>query len=200
MDVKGRDDRDEEVGTPEEESTQAHLANLSRLDPTFPPPVQGRFQPSEFQRAILHRMQQIRLKRGHKIGLAIMATAVGKTVLGIIDIQCDMEEMRKHDPKLVQSGLSKLKQIEWSDEEEKNVLIKKNKDEKNQRFRLLFLVHTKAIRDATHSKYSTHFRALGFPSSSFLNLIPSVTCHNFSAAQFIFCLFQSFDRVTPFRS
>ena len=54
------------------------LRRLSHLDAAFPPPVRGEFQPSEFQRAVLDDMQGKRQKFGHKHGLSIMATAVGK--------------------------------------------------------------------------------------------------------------------------
>lgn len=54
------------------------LRRVSQLDATFPPPIRGEFQPSEFQRAVLDNMQQKRQKLGHKHGLSIMATAVGK--------------------------------------------------------------------------------------------------------------------------
>lgn len=62
-------------------------------------------------------------------------------------------------------------------------------------FRLLFLVHTKPIRDTTHAKFAAHYRARGFPSSSFLNIQGAVQPAQIQRAQFIFCLFQSFEKV-----
>lgn len=57
------------------------LRRLSHIDAAFPPPIRGEFQPSEFQRAVLADMQRKRAKFGHKHGLSIMATAVGKVSL-----------------------------------------------------------------------------------------------------------------------
>lgn len=59
------------------------LRIISQLDAAFPPPLRGEFQPSEFQRAVLDDMKRKRQKFGHKHGLSIMATAVGKVRLRI---------------------------------------------------------------------------------------------------------------------
>lgn len=64
-------------------------------------------------------------------------------------------------------------------------------------FRLLFLVHTRPIRDTTHAKFAAHFRARGFPAASFLNIQGAMRLQQaqLQRAQFVFCLFQSFEKV-----
>lgn len=67
------------------------------------------------------------------------------------------------------------------------------------RIRYLFLVHTKAIRDSAFEKFKRHFGPLGFDRSRFVNVTESLGQGQLSsdavgAGQFVFCLFQSFDR------
>ena len=43
---------------------------------------------------VLSHMTQCRESAGHKMRLVVMATAVGKTVLAILDIQNEVESLR----------------------------------------------------------------------------------------------------------
>lgn len=70
------DDTARAAATPDDD--MKFLLRLSTLNCGFPPPVRGEFQPSEFQRAVLDDIHRKRIKFGHKHGLSIMATAVGK--------------------------------------------------------------------------------------------------------------------------
>ena len=58
------------------------------LSPAFPPASpDGRFAPSGFQLALLEHVSWVRRQVGHSTGLLVMATALGKTVFCILDIQ-----------------------------------------------------------------------------------------------------------------
>ena len=70
-------------------STGGHEMTVTRdIDTTFPPPsADGRFSPSPFQKALLGHVARVRDHVGHRTGLLVMATALGKTVFCILDIQ-----------------------------------------------------------------------------------------------------------------
>lgn len=93
---------------------------------------------------------------------------LGKTVLAILDIQREIEN-----------------------------LIPNTKKRKRIEFQLLFLVHTTTIRDAAYIKFKEHFQACGFSSHSFINVNNNFDESQFQigGVQFIFCLFQSFDKI-----
>jgi hypothetical protein len=66
---------------------------------------------------------------------------------------------------------------------------------------LLFLVHTRAIRDGAFDKFRRHFCPLGFDrTAAFVNISESsgkgvMAPEMFREASFIFCLFQSFEKL-----
>lgn len=62
-------------------------------------------------------------------------------------------------------------------------------------FRLLFFVHTRQIRDDACSTFMRHFLSMGFVPSAFLVLDEYTNSSEIREAQFIFCLFQSADRI-----
>ena len=71
------------------------------LDPTFPPPSDdGQFNPSPFQKRLLDHVAYVRAEVGHSTGLLVMATALGKTVFCMLDIQRQFQELseRKKEP------------------------------------------------------------------------------------------------------
>ena len=139
------------------------MAELAALDHSFVAPVDGVFQPSEFQRAVLERIDARRARCMHKTGLIVMATAAGKTILALLDVERELRRASASTP-----------------------------------VHFLFLVHSTMIRDMAFAKFSTHLCAsLGLPADRFLNVSPSasISASAFRRARFIFCLFQSFDRL-----
>ncbi len=66
---------------------------------------------------------------------------------------------------------------------------------------VLFMVHTRAIRDAACDKFQRHFEPLGYHrKTAFVNVSEAMgkgvlPAELFQAATFIFCLFQSFERL-----
>lgn len=99
-------------------------------------------------------------------------SGLGKTVLAILDIQREIENQN---------------------------LLPNTKKRKRIAFQLLFLVHTITIRDAAFIKFKEHFQACGWPSHSFINVNNSFDESQFQnqtgEVRFIFCLFQSFDKI-----
>ena len=62
--------------------------SLAHLDLCFPPAgARGEYRASEWQLAVLSGMDRVRREKGHCIGGVVMATAAGKTVLSILDIE-----------------------------------------------------------------------------------------------------------------
>ncbi len=64
-------------------------------------------------------------------------------------------------------------------------------------FKCLFIVHTKAIRDASYMKFRSHFSAI-YPKlspSHFIKIETFTTKNEIKASKFIFCLFQSFEKL-----
>lgn len=75
-------------------------------------------------------------------------------------------------------------------------------------FKLLFLVHSKVIRDGTYQKFKTQFctdleSEWDFTDSDFLNITENETQKTIDSkmkrAKFIFCLFQSFDKISSIK-
>ena len=68
------------------------------LDTSFPPPsVDGRFAPSVFQQQLLEHVACVREQAGHCTGLLVMATALGKTVFCILDLERQFRQAQAHD-------------------------------------------------------------------------------------------------------
>jgi hypothetical protein len=139
---------------------------FSQLDNNFKPKENGNFVPTNFQRAVLDHMANCRIKKKHKIGLLVIATGLGKTVIAILDIMNELENLG---------------------------ILKKRK--KEIPFKLLFLVHSKVIRDEAFSKFHQQFKK--FKHFSFVNLDAqkSYSEEELKNSNFIFCLFQSIERI-----
>eukprot|EP00960_Hanusia_phi_P031252 749183-Hanusia_phi.AAC.1 len=67
------------------------------LDTAFPPMKQERFSPSPFQVALLQHVDKVRAHLCHQVGLLVMATALGKTIFCILDIE---RQLRKSEAEL----------------------------------------------------------------------------------------------------
>ena len=107
---------------------------LAKIDPKYPKDHKNGFVASPFQEAILNHMASVRELTGHSYGLCILATALGKTILAILDIERQIQiiDPKKTVPEIIKSKKS---------------------------FQLLFLSHTNEIRFATFSKFKAHFIA-----------------------------------------
>eukprot|EP00742_Colponemidia_sp_Colp-10_P012330 GILJ01013828.1.p1 GENE.GILJ01013828.1~~GILJ01013828.1.p1 ORF type:complete len:1251 (-),score=234.17 GILJ01013828.1:182-3505(-) len=69
------------------------VPSVAHLDTVFPVTSDGSFKPSLFQQNILAHMEWQRTQLQHRTGLAVMATALGKTILAILDIHREIEQM-----------------------------------------------------------------------------------------------------------
>eukprot|EP00743_Colponemidia_sp_Colp-15_P011721 GILK01013150.1.p1 GENE.GILK01013150.1~~GILK01013150.1.p1 ORF type:complete len:1299 (+),score=284.68 GILK01013150.1:44-3940(+) len=69
------------------------VPSVAHLDTVFPVTSDGSFKPSLFQQTILAHMEWQRKQLQHRTGLAVMATALGKTILAILDIHREIEQM-----------------------------------------------------------------------------------------------------------
>lgn len=105
-------------------------------------------------------MERKRIQAGHKIGLLVMATGVGKTIVSALDIERELRQA----------------------------------NEKNESMRVLFLVHTEAIKLNALSKFKRHFSET-FPDSAFLNHNSSKALPSLKNVVFVFALFQSMSRL-----
>ena len=273
----------------------------------------GVYGPSSFQNAILWHMDWQRKFNGNKIGLIIMATGMGKTILAILDIERELYNMiQENTKKTSNTNINKNKkinqkkskmnkdtivannemeiendtdanmggkddsdkneanknggywrprrrfataknidlrkdssnssnnqnsenrsennenvdsnnngcQLEWyikgecpckchceinlneiesrkqMIENEENSNDNKNLNKNESEFCLLFIVHTKAIRNGAFLKFKKHFQSLyHMPNDLFVKIESSTTNFEIRKAKFIFCLFQSFDRL-----
>lgn len=78
------------------------------LDPTFPPPSDdGQFNPSPFQKRLLDHVAYVRAEVGHNTGLLVMATALGKTVFCMLDIQRQFQEWSEREKEPLAGGRRK---------------------------------------------------------------------------------------------
>ena len=78
------------------------------LDPTFPPPSDdGQFNPSPFQKRLLDHVAYVRAEVGHNTGLLVMATALGKTVFCMLDIQRQFQEWSEREKEPIAGGRRK---------------------------------------------------------------------------------------------
>jgi len=134
------------------------------------------YKASEFQRVVLDHCDKVRKVVDHKTGLMVLATGLGKTILAILDIEREFKSLSKEDLKS---------------------------------FKLLFLVHSRVIRDATFNKFISQFSSndpeednhWDFDESSFFNVCENEIKnknidHKLKKAKFVFCLFQSFDKIS----
>ncbi|KAG2385466.1 hypothetical protein C9374_003281 [Naegleria lovaniensis] len=132
------------------------------------------FKASEFQNAILDHCDKVREHTGHKTGLVVLATGLGKTILVILDIERELSRIKQNDLK---------------------------------KFKMLFLVHSKVIRDTSFSKFKMQFTSeyqdldsrWDFKDSDFLNITENENQASIEGklkrAKFVFCLFQSFEKI-----
>lgn len=81
--------------------------------------------------------------QGHKIGLCVMATAVGKTVLAILDIQSEIDALRALHPDFGRAVPRVFRPQPRDGDAGEDAFAE---PPAAPRFRFLFLVHTKAIR------------------------------------------------------
>lgn len=193
--------------------------------------------PSTFQNAILSHMHWQRNIIGHRIGLIVMATALGKTIVAILDIQREIMDIHhtfgnRYCLQLINNGMN-ANEISIHSQHKcecpcmlHNYVSKKlnfnvsktceripfhyylkRKEGKSLSaypmqiipFCLVFIVHTKAIRNSAYFKFKKHFQALfnnySIPNSYFLRVEPNTKSYQISAAKFIFILFQSFNKL-----
>jgi superfamily II DNA or RNA helicase len=187
-----------------------NMKNLAHLNNKFPALEDGRYCASEFQMAILNHMQTVREFYGHKIGAMVLATGLGKTILVILDIEHELQQIKNDtDSNLCIVEQSKIiKQCGIGTKPRLIIVrnpkrvrldhaIEHTKQHQKPLFRFLFLVHSKPIRDEAVNKFKRHFTAaFKFPPSAFLSVEDAIIEDtSFDRAQFIFCLFQSFDRI-----
>eukprot|EP01083_Nonionella_stella_P126031 381270_1 len=192
-----------------------------------------RYLPSTFQSAVLHHIQWQRALVGHRIGLVVMATAMGKTILAIFDIEKELHDINttigieyglkydtKPDPnddntlftsicpcnvhhriKQAMSGSAvpnQLDRITYCTYRSRSARGKnKAKITEITPFRLLFVVHTKAIRNSAYLKFKQHFQSVykNLPNRYLIRVEPNTKFADIENARFIFVLFQSFDRL-----
>jgi superfamily II DNA or RNA helicase len=120
-----------------------------------------------------------------------MATAAGKTVCAILDVEGDLR--RSMHPSL------------WDpkhpSETDGEAPGDSGKQAGGKPFRLVFLVHSMELARAACSKFKKHFGpgGIGFPAAAFVDLsrAGSVSHAALRRARFIFCLLQSFSRIPP---
>jgi len=66
-------------------------------------------------------------------------------------------------------------------------------------FRMIFIVHTKSIRDTSYVKFKRHFSATyNLAPSNFTRVDRLTSDTEIKAARFVFCLYQSFDRLPDY--
>jgi superfamily II DNA or RNA helicase len=166
------------------------LTTLAHLNNHFPALEDGRFCASEFQLAILEHMQQMRNYVQHNIGLVVIATGLGKTVLVIKDIEREIQKIKITTP-------TKNRLLFYQDGPRARKKLKLEKQQEPLPFRFLFLVHSIAIRDEAMRKFKQHFSTsvFGFQTRSFLSVEDAgkITEQEHENAHFTFCLFQSFE-------
>lgn len=74
---------------------------LALLDHSFPAgDGSGAYSPSEFQRAVLSNMAILRARAGHKVGVSVMCTAAGKTVVALLDMEREIRERAERGQRL----------------------------------------------------------------------------------------------------
>lgn len=220
-----------------------HVLPLSLIrdkTPCFPALAPGSpYLPSQFQEAVLQHMQQVRETVGHSIGLCIMATAAGKTVLAALDVAAAISvrkpvavadsvprKMSLPDPCLlplfrslvgmgysrhhVQRCLKELRTddmnicIDWlatngcdsGDETVDLLCAEMPPGVQPPPCAVLFLVNSRAILRSSFSKFLRHFQCLGYHGSKFY-LVESKrpSSVDLSGKTFVFCLFQSFEKL-----
>ncbi len=168
--VVGDDDNDDDDDDDNDEEGDGLVPErqLALLDHSFPAgDGSGAYRPSEFQRAVLGNMAILRARAGHKVGVSVMCTAAGKTVVALLDVEREARE---------RPGRGLLT--------------------------LLFLVHSREIALAAHSKFKRHFAALnlaGYPPSAIANLCEADGLAQLraspSAIRMAFGLFQGYSNI-----
>lgn len=157
------------VGKEKEEEEQEENAPLLLIN------REVGFRATQWQGSVLQAMRDARGSRGHKVGLLVVATGLGKTVIAILDVDRELEELnderinRLRRPRRP-GGVSHPHAV-----------------------RVLFLVHSTAIRDAAYAKFCSHFGSQ-FSPTAFLNYKGKVT-GDLRNVVFLFALFQSFDKL-----
>ncbi|KAL0214444.1 hypothetical protein P9112_006628 [Eukaryota sp. TZLM1-RC] len=160
--------------------------DVQHLNPTFPTNNLPYYEPSELQRAILDHMKGVRTSLNSSIGCLVLATALGKTILSIIDLENDLLASDATNdeiyPKLKFSCTDSTPQP------------------RRYCFRCLFLVHSSVILSTAFAKFKQHFQGkFNFSDRCFLQISSDSSSINqrFDDSIFIFSLFQSFENQFP---
>ncbi len=156
---------------------------------TYQPPSSDRgFLPSEWQREVLVVMDAKRQSVSHKVGLLVIATGLGKTVIACLDVHREMCRSRDERVRSLLRKDAPPLQLDPRDNGE-------GPPDDAMPFRVLFLVHSKLIRDGAHQKFVSHF-GVWYPRSVFFNYDSSGSLPpSLERVLFVFALFQSFDKL-----
>jgi superfamily II DNA or RNA helicase len=186
-------------------SSTIDLKQIAHLSNEFPIRKRGdMFAASDFQKALVNHIEHYRVQYEQKLGLVVISTGLGKTILAILLLQ---EQIERHQLELTLRIFPEKPAIvmKANDQQPKKPRLiimnaKRKREEmlkKKPLFCFLFLVHSKLIRDGSFAKFKEHFIVFGFPESSFINVdqSESISKASLENKQFIFCLFQSFDKI-----
>ena len=213
-----------------------------RINCNYPKGGGPGYRPSSFQSAVLSHCEWQRKLIGHRIGLVVMATAMGKTILALLDIERELDDIhstlgteygiqcdvplsllsgsprwgRLQCPCSVHDVVSNelrvavprcLDRMTLASSRSLRSLRSRSSDPQRPQlpvtelapFRLLFVVHSVAIRNGAYFKFKQHFQAVyGAPDRHFClfdGASSSTTAEWLEAAKFIFILFQSFAKL-----
>ncbi|KAL0246165.1 hypothetical protein GEMRC1_007379 [Eukaryota sp. GEM-RC1] len=143
------------------------------------------FQPSALQSVILNHLSTVRSLTSHSTGLLVLATALGKTIITILDLE----------QQLLSSPFSTLTcypMIEW----EPCMYFTKQ-------FKCLFLVHSTVIQESAFAKFKRHFKqkytCLNNSHFKFFSSeSPDFSESESNSTLFVFCLWQSFSNLPDY--
>lgn len=172
-----------ERAQPPQRPQQPSLCEDAVMEADWVAPADGQgFTPSPWQADVLRRMDEVRQAAGHAVGLLVLATGIGKTVIAILDVERAMASSR--DPRvrtLRTKSAAPLPPVEHRQTDD------------DRPFRLLFLVHSRAIADGACAKFKAHF-GHQYPARCFVNHDGKRGAMG-ADALFVFALFQSFAKL-----
>eukprot|EP00792_Barthelona_sp_PAP020_P011119 TRINITY_DN4932_c0_g1_i1.p1 TRINITY_DN4932_c0_g1~~TRINITY_DN4932_c0_g1_i1.p1 ORF type:complete len:713 (-),score=183.12 TRINITY_DN4932_c0_g1_i1:223-2361(-) len=149
------------------------------------------FTASLFQQKILSHMDNVRKQVKHEYGVLVIATALGKTIISILDLD---EQYLKIQERFEDEEVENV--AETSSEQ----IYPCNGDGKPLPFRVLFLVHSISIRDNAMKKFKQHFCSNRpgrhqFQKINFVAITNDTNKKQVSESNFVFCLHQSFGKL-----
>ncbi|KAL0212662.1 hypothetical protein RCL1_006288 [Eukaryota sp. TZLM3-RCL] len=151
------------------------------------------FVPTELQQAVLTHMRYVREEQDYSVGLLVLATALGKTIISILDLDYELEFI---EISLNSRINCEYPLVNWTQNRQSNLIGR-------AKFRVLYLVHSVVILQSALAKFQRHFKSkfVKFSDENFAVVTSDSSVRTdistIEQSVFVFCLWQSLSSIPP---